>query len=79
MMFIYIDASLYIIDMIRIITLALIAITVGVGTLATAGFTAFTSALAQTTMDITTTAIGGNMTGDNMTDASGSISGRGKS
>ena len=67
--------------MIRIITaLALIAITVGVGTLAiTAGFTAFTSALAQTTMDNTTTAIGGNMTGDNMTDASGSISGRGKS
>jgi hypothetical protein len=63
--------------MIRIITLALIAITVGVGTLATAGFTAFTSALAQTTMDNTT--IGGNMTGDNMTDASGSISGRGKS
>ena len=71
--------------MIRIIAaLALIAITVGVGTLATAGFTAFTSALAQTTMDNTTTAMGGNMTGDNMTgdnmtDASGSISGRGKS
>ena len=71
--------------MIRIAALALIAITVGVGILAiTAGFTAFTSALAQTTMDNTTTAMGGNMTGDNMTgdnttDASGSISGRGKS
>jgi hypothetical protein len=56
------------------------AILTGVATLAVTGFTVISSVVAQTTGDNATMSgnmTAGNVTGSNMTDASGSISGRG--
>ena len=53
--------------------LAVIAILIGAATLGTTEYTIVTSALAQATDNAT---MGGNMTGGNMTDAAGTISGR---
>lgn len=59
----------------------MIAIIAGVGILSTTGFTAFSAALAQTTIDNAT--MTGNMTGGNTTigedtNQTGSVSGRGR-
>lgn len=51
----------------KITILAVFAIFAGTAILATGGLTAFTTALAQTTMDNATMA--GNMTGGNMTES----------